>query len=213
MRHAICHFKSRRFTKSRIPRRKRRFTSQAAIGHSSTAGPAREKRLLRGPEKDLNLAAEPVSPDQRYVVFSQWQGDPRKEGRSKVLHILDRENGRVVICKLDAKDLSVIGWKRTNAGLRMAAVTNRWQFDKKEPSELYLADPATGKLERQETIDARLDIDNPLSPDGKRRVQVGKDELVVTDVGSGKQRRFVFHENDRRFIDPECIEWVSPRYV
>ncbi len=169
--------------------------------------------MLRGPEKDLNLAAEPVSPDQRYVVFSQWQGDPRKEGRSKVLHILDRENGRVVICKFDAKDLSVIGWKRTNAGLRMAAVTNRWQFDKKEPSELYLADPATGKLERQETIDARLDIDNPLSPDGKRRVQVGKDELVVTDVGSGKQRRFVFHENDRRFIDPECIEWVSPRYV
>jgi hypothetical protein len=176
-------------------------------------GKSKEKKLLRGPEKDLNLADEPVSPDQRYVVFSQWQGDPRKEGRSKVLHILDREKGRGVLCKLEAKDLSVIGWKRTNAGLRMAAVTNRWQLDKKKPSELYLADPATGKLERQENVDARLEIDNPLSPDGKRRVRVGKDELVVTDVGSGKQRRFVFHEDDRRFVGPECIEWVSPCYL
>jgi hypothetical protein len=36
---------------------------------------------------------------------------------------------------------------------------------------------------------------------------------MVTDVSSGKQRRFVFHEDDRRFIGSECIEWVSPRYL
>lgn len=173
----------------------------------------KEKKLLRGPEKDLGLAEEPVSPDQRYVALSQWQGDPRKEGRTKVLFLLDRASGRSVICKLKPKDLSVIGWKQTDAGLRVAAVTNRWQFDKKEPSELYLADPANGKLERQENVDARLEIDNPLSTDGKHRVHVGKDALVVTDVGSGKQRRFVFHEDDRRFVGPECIEWVSPRYL
>jgi hypothetical protein len=100
------------------------------------SGKSKEKKLLRGPEKDLNLAEEPVSPDHRYVALSQWQGDPRKEGRTKVLFLLDRASGRSVICKLKPKDLSVIGWKQTDAGLRVAAVTNRWQFDKKEPKRL-----------------------------------------------------------------------------
>src|SRR5205807_281766 len=106
-----------------------------------------------------------------------------------------------------------IGWKETEAGLRLVAVTNRWQFDKKEPSELYLIDPTTGNLERQENVDARLEIDSPLSPDGTRRYRVGKDELIVTDMEDGNQRRFFFHEDDRRFVGPECVEWASPRYL
>jgi hypothetical protein len=134
-------------------------------------GKKKEKKLLRGPEKDLDLAEVPVSPDQRYVVLGRWQEEPRKEGRTKVLHVLDRESGKWGVCKLKGKDLSVTGWTKTEAGLRMVAVTNRWQFDKQEASESYLADPATGELERQEKVDARLDIDNRLSPDGKRRVR------------------------------------------
>jgi hypothetical protein len=176
-------------------------------------GKSKEKKLLRGPEKNLNLAENPVSPDQRYVVLSQWRVDPGKEGRSEMLHFLDRASGNSVISNLKPKDLSVIGWKKTEVGLRVTAVTNRWQFDKKEPSELYFADPTTGKLERQNNVDPRLDIDNPLSPDGRHRVRVGKEDLIVTDVDSGKQMRFVFHEYDRRFIGSECIEWVSPRYL
>jgi hypothetical protein len=163
--------------------------------------------------RGLDLAEEAASPDQRYVAFSQWQGDPRKGARSKVLHILDRQSGTSKICESKAKDLSVIGWKKAEAGLRVVAVTDRWQLDKQESSELYLADPTTGKLERQENVDARLEIDNPLSPDGKRRVRVDRDELIVTDVEKGEQRRFVFHEDDRRFVGPECIEWASPRYL
>jgi hypothetical protein len=176
-------------------------------------GKTKEKKLLRGPEKDLNLTELPVSPNQRYVVLSQWQGDPRKEGRSKVFYMIDRESGKTSVCKPDKKNLSVIGWKHTQAGLRLVAITNRWQFDKKEPSELYLVDPATGSLERQENVDARLEIDNPLSPDGKHRVRVGKEEMIVTDAERGRQHRFLFHEYDRRFVGPECIEWVSPRYL
>jgi hypothetical protein len=114
---------------------------------------------------------------------------------------------------LQGKDLSLVGWKMTETGLRAVAVTNRWQFDEKGASELYLADPTTGTLERQVNIDARLEIDNPLSPDGKHRVRVGKDELIVTDMEDDKQRRFVFHEDDRRFVGPECVEWASPRYL
>lgn len=129
-----------------------------------------------------------------------------------MLYFLDRQSGKSCSCK-SKQGLSVIGWKQTQVGLRLVAVTNRWQFDKKEPSKLYIADPATGRLERQENVDARLDIDNPLSPDGKHRVRVGKEELIVADVAGGKQHRFVFHEDDRRFVGPECIEWVSPRYL
>ncbi len=29
----------------------------------------------------------------------------------------------------------------------------------------------------------------------------------------GKQRRFVFHEEDREFVAPECVEWVAARYL
>jgi hypothetical protein len=169
--------------------------------------------LLRGPEKDINLTEQPVSPDQRYLVLSQWQEDTLKKSRNKVMHILDRESGKSSMCKLNAKDLSPIGWKKTDEGLRLMAVTNRWQFDKNETSELYSIDPITGDLKKQEKVDARLEIDNPLSPDGKYRVRLGKDELIVTSQDDGSQRRFVLHQDDRRFVGPECMEWVSPRYL
>ncbi len=29
----------------------------------------------------------------------------------------------------------------------------------------------------------------------------------------GKQRKFVFHEDDRRFLGEGCIEWASPRFL
>ena len=68
-------------------------------------------------------------------------------------------------------------------------------------------------MERQENVDPRFEIDNRLSPDGKHRVRVGKNELIVTAVADGKQRRFVLHEEDRRFVGEECVEWASPRYL
>jgi hypothetical protein len=171
----------------------------------------KKKKLLQGPEKDLNLAEAAISPDQRYVAFDQWRGLAKE--RTKLLHILDRESGMAKVVESQGKDLSLVAWKTTEAGLRAVAVTNRWLFDKNKSSESYLINPATGMMQRQENVDARLEIDNLLSPDGKHRVRVDKDDLIVTDVASGQKRRFVFHEDDRRFIGEECIEWVSPRYL
>jgi len=176
-------------------------------------GKSRAKTSLRGPEKGLTLSEEPVSPDLRYVVLSQWQGDIRGGDRTQVLSILDRNSGKTSECKLKGKSLSAIGWKKTDAGLRAMAVTNRWQFDKKESSESYLADPSTGKLEHQANVDYRLGRDNPRSPDGKQMVQVVENELVVTNLQSSEQRRFTFHEDDHRLVGPQCVEWVSPRYL
>jgi hypothetical protein len=177
------------------------------------SGKGKEKELLRGPEKDINLAEAPVSPDRRYVGVHQWRDNPGGNGRIRRLHILDREHAKATTFELPGKDLTLVGWRKVGNGFRGVVVTNRWQFEKKKASELYLADPATGKIERQENVDARLDLDNPLSPDGKHRIRAGKNELVVTDVDDGKEHLFVLHEDDRRYVGAECIEWVSPRYV
>jgi hypothetical protein len=177
-------------------------------------GKNKAKKLLRGPEKDLNLAEAPVSPDRRYIAFYQHRSKVDGKGRIRSLLMLDRVDDKVKEIELPVWDLSLVGWKTTDAGLRAVAVTNRWGFDKKKGSELYLADPSTGKLEHQKVLDARLEIDKLLlSPDKKHRVRVGTDDLAVTDTEGGNRKRFVFHADDRRFIGPECIEWVSPRYL
>jgi hypothetical protein len=176
-------------------------------------GKTKEKKLLQGPEKDLSLAEVPVSPERRYVASHRWKTSPDGEGRTRSLQILNLETGELKVCDSQGKDLYLIDWRETESGLRVVAVTNRWQFGKNAPSELYLVDPTTGKAELQGNVDARLEIDNPLSPGGKHRVRVGKDELILTDTEHGKQRRFVFHEDDRRFVRPECVEWVTPQYL
>jgi hypothetical protein len=176
-------------------------------------GKAKQKKLLHGPEKDLNLAEVPVSPDHRYVALQEWTNNPGGKGRTRFLLILDRESGEAKRCESQGKDLSLIGWRETELGLRAVAVSNRWRFRMTGVSESYLVDPATGKVALQSNVDARLEIDNPLSPDGKHRVKVEKDQLTVTDLKSREQRRFVFHEDDRRYVEPASVEWVSPRYL
>jgi hypothetical protein len=172
----------------------------------------KEKKLLRGPEKDLNLVEVPVSPDLRFVALDQWRDKPDGKRRT-VLIFLERETGKSKDVELPSKTLSLIGWKETDAGLRGLAVTNRWGFDKAEKSETYLVDPVSGNLERQDDADPRAKVSIRTSPDGEYQAGIADGELVVTEVATGTSRRFVFHEEDRRFVEPECVEWVSPRYL
>jgi hypothetical protein len=127
-------------------------------------GKTKEKKLLHGPEKDLNLAEVPVSPDHRYVALYQLKQNPAGKGGTRLLQILNRESGELKICDSEGKYLNVIGWRETQSGLRVMAITDRWQFAKREPSESYLVDPVTGNVELQSDVDARLEIDNLLSP-------------------------------------------------
>jgi hypothetical protein len=168
------------------------------------------KKLLRGPQQGLNLAEAPVSPNRRYVAFYEWRTDPGGKGRTKVLLTLDRKRGGTKVFSLKGKDLSLVGWRKTGSGLRGVAVTNRWRLDKEAP-EAFLLDPSTGKLEHQGGVDTTAEIDDLVSPDKAHWVRVGKGELVFTG-GKGK-RLFVLHEDDRRFVGQECVEWVSPRYL
>ena len=43
-------------------------------------GKTKEKKLLQGPEKDLNLAEVPISPDHRYVALHQLKSKPAGKG-------------------------------------------------------------------------------------------------------------------------------------
>jgi hypothetical protein len=176
-------------------------------------GKTKEKKLLQGPEKDLSLADVPVSPDHRYVALHQWKKNPDGKGRTRFLHMLNRKSGEVKVSESQGKALSLIGWRETEAGLRVIAVTNRLQFGKQEPSQSYLVDPATGKAELQVNVDARLEIDNPLSPDGKHRVRVDKHDLIVTDTEPAEQRRFTFHEDDREYVGSGTLAWVTAQYL
>jgi hypothetical protein len=173
----------------------------------------KEKKRLRGPEKHLNLVDVPVSPDFRYVVLDQWRVKPDGKGGTKLI-FLDRKNGESKDAELPSnKTLSPLGWKTTDAGMRLVAVTNRWGFEKDEVSKTYLIDPETGALERQDDPARQADPNKHPSPDAKYQAYVDGNELVITGLVTGESRRLVFHEDDSRFVDPECIEWASPRYL
>src|SRR5262249_30982567 len=92
-------------------------------------GKTKQKLLVRGPEKDINLAERPVSPDRRYIVMSQWQEDPDKKERTKRMFLCERETGKSVVCQFNAKDLSAVGWQQTKSGWQVVAMTNRWKFE------------------------------------------------------------------------------------
>lgn len=173
---------------------------------------SKEKHLLRGPEKEIGLTEAPVSPDHRFVALDQYQTDPKDRSRHKVFHLIDRKAGSSVTVKLPKIDLALIGWRQTDAGLRAVGLTNRWGFDKDQPSHTYWIDPTTGNLELQPDAEAPTEPDL-VSPDGKFRVQIGKDNLTVTNLESGEDRHFVFHEEDRPFVGEGCVHWVSPRYL
>lgn len=170
------------------------------------------KQLLRGPETGIGLPEKPLSPDARFVVLDQWMSDANRKIRTKVIHILDRTSGMTITVQLPKKDLYFVGWTHTTAGLRAVGVTNRWGFDKDQPSESFLIDPTTGKMEPQ--AQPQLDPNEALlSPDGKHHVRIGDDEILVTSLESIETSRFSFHEEDRPFVGKACIEWLSPDYL
>lgn len=175
-------------------------------------GSGHKRTLLRAPEKHIGIAEAAASADLRYFAFDQWQGEPGTDDRTKVLFILDRTTGNEQTFRIRGEGLTLIDWRQSGDGFQGVAVTNRWPWEN-EGSELYIADPSSGALERQADVDALFELANLWSPNKTRRVRVDGHDLVVTDVASGKLSRFTFHEDDWPFIIEECVEWAGPQYV
>jgi hypothetical protein len=174
--------------------------------------PARkEKVLVRGPEKDLSLSESPLSPDGRYVAMESWLEKPEKKGRYKVLQVLDRSTGKTRTVEVPGKSLSLTGWRGEGPALRAVVVADRWATGPDRPEEFVL-DPATGTQEKAGTAGppaARW----LTSPDGRHRAAVRDGELVLADAAGGRERRFRFHEDDRRFAHEESVEWAGPGHL
>ena len=176
-------------------------------------GRSKEKQLLHGPEKDLSLADAPVSPDLRFVALEQWSSPIDTKGRSKKLHILDREEFVTVTLDMPDAELSLTGWKMTDAGLRAQVVLRSQEKGKEMTCESYVVDPLAPDLEKPDPQEPRVEIASFISPDGKHRVHVHPEELIFTQIDDGEKRPFVVHADDLPFIGDRCVEWLSPRYL
>lgn len=125
--------------------------------------------------------------------------------------IFDRESRTESTFELPRKDLFLVGWKDTPTGFQAVAMTNRWRIHEGQPAESYLADPVSGSLER--CVGEQPTIESPLSRDKSCQVAIRGDDLVITDVRTGAERRFHFHEDDREYLGEGCIEWLNDRYL
>jgi hypothetical protein len=163
------------------------------------------KKAIRGPEKFLDLCTKPTSPDHRFIAMKQRRETTDGKGHVTAFIFLDRDTKKEKLVEIPGTDLSVIEWKKADSGWRAVVASNRSTLNKKKSDEWYLIDPVTGDMRQPKQGDPYFEIDNPLSPDGAHRVRVEKDELVVTELANGKERRFVFHEDDRRHVGEGCI--------
>jgi hypothetical protein len=171
----------------------------------------KEKLLLRGPEKDLGLSGSPLSPDGRYVAMQTYRDNPNGKGRYAVLLLLDRNSGEVKTVDIPGQSLSVTGWRAKGVSFQAIATANRWESDK-ALRKVYSVDPATGEFEQVSSVDATSSA-KLTSPNGKYESRIAGMELVLTERDTGHERRFQFHEDDRRFVSEECVKWVNSRYL
>ena len=131
-----------------------------------------------------------------------------------MVDLLDRATGAAQVVGVPDRDLSPVGWRLTEAGLRALLLGKRRETGGDPRPSLYLADPATGSaIEVLELASARERF-SLLSPDGRRIAEIrDRTTLIVTDRATGQQREFTFHEDDRPYVREESIRWVGPEYL
>jgi hypothetical protein len=177
-------------------------------------GAAKQRQALQGPwgDKLLSLGDIPVSPDGRYVVIGSWK-PAADRGNYAVLHILDRQTGKTQTIDIPNKSLEHVGWDGDGQELRVV-FTEGHRWDKEAKRRWFQADPATGAYMPVNPPPKVEDPAQRVSPDGSLVAGLlGKEKLTVTEVKSGKRQVFAFHEDDQRYVEEGCFEWVSPRYL
>jgi hypothetical protein len=178
---------------------------------------ANAKRGLNGPwgTRRFSFASEPVSPDGRFIAIESWR--PRTDniqGNYAVIDVFDHRSGVIRRIEIVNESPDPIGWTGAGRDLRLVFLKHRrWDVDHKQ--EWLLGDPETGTLTPAEKPPFLGDKwTTRVSPDGRRVARLdGQEALDITDVATGRKRRFTFHEDDRRFVHDEEFEWVSPRFL
>jgi hypothetical protein len=165
-----------------------------------------EMRLLRGPQRHVGLGERPISPDGRYAILTKWGVLSSSVSIAELRTGAIRDiNGGLL------RSLDPIGWRGCEGG-PLLVLAGPYDEDTKV-REIFLADPATGVCvpTEQEQDDSTVHL---VSPDGRVLAEVeGQERLVLTDLGTGQRRDFLFHPDDRPFVRPDSIEWKGSRYL
>lgn len=171
---------------------------------------------LKGPweGREFFLSDRPVSPDGRFVAVEIWDTFMSGSPRHRTIHIFDRETGKTQRVSLEKQTPSAMGWLGSGAELRLV-VAKHGKYDFTQPQEWFLAEPETGKLQKIAKYPLIEDDPiNPKSPDGKLSAKIeSPKELIITDTTSGERQIFPIHEDDRRMVGEDGIEWRSPHYL
>lgn len=155
-----------------------------------------------------------VSPDGKQVALSSMH--ERKAGKSwfHSLHFVSVDDPAVQVAYAHGEDwLDVVGWHGSGAELR-AVVRIGQAYDKEQVPAWLLVDPRSG-AETPLTGDDPSIPDETLSPDGKLRYSCNKDqELLFTELSTGKVRRFPIDARERHAFAEDCeLAWRGPRFL
>jgi hypothetical protein len=177
-------------------------------------GHGKDKRLMRAPERWIDLAENALSPDGRYVALTHGKESFDRRLRYLAVCLVDLATGSTRTVEIPNRSLTPVGWKGEGECLRAVLVTNRWGPGR-DRQEVFLADPAMGSRsldpEPSTTVERLRGV---VSPDGRYRAEIEDEErLVLTDMATKERRVFAFHEDDLPFVHDECVEWAGTRFL
>jgi len=148
-----------------------------------------------------------VSPDERFLALHEWKSQAKTK-RTRIIHLGDLVAQKWQVIEMPDTVLELVGWRVGRA------VVLTGGFDKTETRRPFELDPAVGKLDALERVPDEFKPREPISPDGRFTLRLEeKRRLVLTEIGSGKTREFVFHPHDRRHAYAESAAWCSPKYL
>ncbi|MBW1809076.1 MAG: hypothetical protein JRJ87_12850 [Deltaproteobacteria bacterium] len=172
-------------------------------------------RRIEGPwsPQGLYLLGEAISPDQHYLVISQWDkvkkgsksGSPT--GARVFIHDIRAKTTKVIKTE---KTLSVVKWQ--GRGKKQAVILGTGgSWDPPEKRKMFAANLQTGQLKPAGRVAVP---DEGFSPSGKLSLRIEGGRLVIEDLKTKKLRIFDFHPDDLRFVeDEDPLSWVNDRYL
>lgn len=157
----------------------------------------------------------PLSPDGRFACLEMWKRRSKsRHGNYAFLYVLDLQTGTSQTVELTDQSLDPIGWIGEGDKLRLAFL-NDFRWNKEANLACYLADPTTGESVLAEAAPfPHVSTGVRISPDQTRSAVIDDaGNFIVTDLKTGGAKNFVFHEDDRKLVHPDTLEWVSPRHL
>jgi hypothetical protein len=175
------------------------------------AEPGSKKRLAGPWGSRPSLPASPLSPDRRYLALTALQDrTDGQRGRYQLVHVLDLSTGASRRMLEDNKSWSPVQWVNEKGKPRLL-LADGFSFQK-TPRTYWLLDPVTGvPSPAPRPPDPKATA--RAAPGGALSFRLADGPELAFEAGGRPARSFSFHEDDARFAEEGCCDWVSERYV